>query len=277
MGSQRCVGRLLVHEYGDPAQPVLLVLHGLTDSGQCWTDLVDRLGSAYRIVAPDALGHGGSDRFTVEELACDDPIEEMYAATEKVLEDIGPALVVGHSMGGAMAAALAARRPDLVGAVVLEDPAWLDESRWGDEEEVVGQRVAGARFAAADPEGAIAQCRGEHPTWPESELRPWARAKADLDEAFLLSGVAVLGTPWREIAADVRPPTLVVTGDHEVILHEVLLAEVSGLNPRFEVEVVDGAAHCARRDRGDAFHGVVDEWLASHPVRAAVSPRRPRG
>ena len=56
----------------------------------------------------------------------------MYAATEAVLEDIGPALVVGHSMGGAMAATLAARRADLVRAVVMEDPAWLDRTPWGD-------------------------------------------------------------------------------------------------------------------------------------------------
>ncbi len=172
MSSQRRVGRLLVHEYGAPEKPVLLVLHGLTDSGQCWTDLVERLSSSYRIVAPDALAHGGSDRFSADELAADDPIEEMYAATEAVLEDVGPALVVGHSMGGAMAAALAARRPELVHAVVIEDPAWLDESPWGDEEEVIRQRVADARFAAEDPEPAIAKCRAEHPDWPRERARP---------------------------------------------------------------------------------------------------------
>ena len=82
-----------MHEYGDPGKPVLLLLHGITDSGQCFPDLVARLGSSYRIVAPDALAHGGSDRFTAEELASEDPIEAMYAATEAVLEDVGPALV----------------------------------------------------------------------------------------------------------------------------------------------------------------------------------------
>ena len=253
-----------MHEYGDPAKPVLLVLHGLTDSGQCWTDLVDRLGSSYRIVAPDALAHGGSERFTAEELASDDPIEEMYSATEKLVEDLGQALVLGHSMGGAMAAALAARRPDLVRAVVVEDPAWLDEPPWGDDETVTRQRVDWTRSTTADPHGAIAQCRAEHPDWPESEFGPWAQAKADVDETFLLSGVMVLETPWREIAADIKPPTLVVTGDHEVLLHDGLLAEVARLNPRFEVKVIDGAAHCVRRDRGDAFHAVLDPWLAAH-------------
>ena len=65
----------------------------------------------------------------------------------------------------------------------------------------------------------IAQCRAENPTWPESEFGPWAQAKADVDETFLRAGIAMLGTPWREIAAAIEPPALVVTGDQEVILH----------------------------------------------------------
>ncbi len=251
-----------MHEYGDPGKPVLLLLHGITDSGQCFPDLVARLGSSYRIVAPDALAHGGSDRFTAEELASADPIEAMYAATEAVLEHVGPALVAGHSMGGAMAGALAARRPDLVRAVVAEDPAWMDEAPWSDDEDAKQLRVEWARSIRANPESAIAQCRAENPTWPESEYGPWAQGKADVDEAFLRAGIGMLGRPWRELAAAIEPPVLVVTGDQDVILKGELLAEVRRVNPRFDVRVVEGAAHCVRRDRADAFHALVDPWLA---------------
>ena len=108
--------------------------------------------------------------------------------------------------------------------------------------------------SAADPEGAIAQCRAENPTWPESEYGPWAQAKADVDETFLRAGIAMLGTPWREIAAAIEVPALVVTGDQEVILTARCSRRSPAVNPRFDVRVVDGAAHCVRRDRGDAFH-----------------------
>ena len=47
-----------------------------------------------------------------------------------------------------------------------------------------------------------------------------------------------------------------------MILHGELLAEVGRLNPRFDVQVVEGAAHCVRRDRSEAFRRVVDPWLA---------------
>jgi lipase len=257
-------GPLAVHEYGDPTRPVLLVLHGITDSGPCWADLVERLGSSYRIVAPDSLGHGASERFTPEQLRSEHPAEHMYAPLEDLLGELGPCLVLGHSMGGGLGAALTARRPDLVRAAVLEDPAWSDRSAWGDEEEVTRKRVADAQAVAADPETAIAQCRAEHPAWPESELRPWAQAKADSDLDLLATGSARVGTPWREVVAAITPPTLVVTGDGEVILRPPLLDEVARLNPALEVAVVPGADHCVRRDRGDAFHAVVDPWLAAH-------------
>lgn len=266
MASQRRSGRLIVHEYGDPEAPVLLLLHGITDSGQCWSDLVDRLGSAYRIVAPDALGHGASDRFAPEELASADPMEPMYAATAHLLREVsspGGVLVAGHSMGGGLAAALAAREPDLVRAVVLEDPAWIDARPRDEADERTRQRMAGAEQTAAGPEAAITKCRQEHPSWPVSELPPWAAAKADVDQAFLRTGRVLVATPWREIASAVRPPTLVVTGDHEVILHGGVLREIAGLgNPALELHVVTDAAHCVRRDQGDAFHATVDPWLA---------------
>ena len=242
---------------------MLLVLHGITDSGECWADLVDRLGSSYRIVAPDALGHGQSDRFTPEQLAAEDPTELMYAAAEALLEDVGPAFVMGHSMGGGLAAALVARRPDLVCAAVLEDPVWIDRREGAGPG--IAERVAFIEAMAADEEVALAQCRADNPTWPESEYAPWARSKAAVQPEFVRAGVGVLHTPWREIASAIRRPTLVITGDREVLLDEHVLQEIAALdNPALEVHVVPGAGHGIRREQGDAFHALLDPWLAAH-------------
>jgi pimeloyl-ACP methyl ester carboxylesterase len=257
--------RLRVHEYGDPGAPALLVLHGITDSGQCWGDLVERLGSTYRIVAPDALGHGASDRFSAEELKSEHPPEAMYDAAAEVLREVGPALVLGHSMGGRTAAALAAREPALVRGVVLEDPAWFDHSPWGNsEEQATAERVAETSSAAADPAAALRGIRATHPAWPESELEHWAAAKAEVDLDFLRGGRLDIDTPWREVAASIAVPALVVTGDGEVIIDFPTREEVRRIAPMIGVVVVPGAGHCVRRDQGDAFHAVVDPWLAAH-------------
>jgi lipase len=262
-------GPLAVHDYGDPSRPTLLALHGITDSGECWADLDDRLGSSYRIVAPDALAHGSSEGFTPEQLESADPVEHMYAPLMTLLEDIGPALVMGHSMGGGLAAALTARRPDLVRATVLEDPVWFDPG-FG-EDRMTRERVASTAEMAADEERAVAWCRAENPTWPESEYLPWARAKAAVDPEFVRAGVGVLRTPWRDIASAIRTPTLVVTGDRQVILDSRRLAEIAALaNPALEVHVVADAGHGIRRERGNAFHALVDPWLAAHATSGAT-------
>ena len=256
-------GPLSVHEHGDPDAPTLVVLHGITDSGECFADLVDRLGSSYRIIAPDALAHGQSERLTPEQLAAEDPTEFLYEAAEGLLREVGPALVMGHSMGGGLAAALIARRPELVLAGVLEDPVWFDPR--GDAGQMTRDRVAFTREMAADEEAAIARARAENPSWPESEYRPWARAKAAVQPEFVRAGVGVLRVPWREIAAAISRPTLVVTGDREVILAEPTLREIAALgNPTLDVHVVPGAGHGIRREHGDAFHALVDPWLAAH-------------
>ena len=150
--------------------------------------VLGRPGRPARVVVPHrgagrARRTASSDRFTAGGAGVGRPDRaHVRRAWRRCSRTSGRRCVLGHSMGGGLAAALAARRPDLVRAVVLEDPAWLDESPWGDEETVTRQRVDDARSVAADPQGAIAQCRAEHPTWPESELGPWAQAKADADE-----------------------------------------------------------------------------------------------
>ena len=259
---------LVVHDHGDPDAFPLVLLHGLTDAGPSWRDAIDRWSPHYRVLAVDQLGHGASPRFTEAQLV-GDPMEHAYEAITSTIERLLEALpgrrpiVVGHSMGGGMAAALGARRPDLVTGLVLEDPAWGGDDRWEDAEELTRQRLEECRRAAADLDAEIARGRSQSPDWPAEELRPWAEASAAFDLTFGATGLAALAVPWQQVAAAVTVPTLVVTGTEEVILDDELLAAVAALaNPRLEVAVVDGAGHCVRRDRTESFHSVVDPWLA---------------
>jgi pimeloyl-ACP methyl ester carboxylesterase len=259
----------VVHFFGvpDPAAHTLVLLHGITDSGSTWGDAVARWRATYRIAAVDALGHGQSPRFTAAQLA-DEPAEQMYAATIAAIERIGASsgrvILVGHSMGGAMAAAVTARRPDLVAAVVLEDPAWLPAEESPADAAPALQWIADRERFVRDPAGTLAAERLTHPGWPEIELEPWAEAKRETDPGFLALGRLALAMrdPWPELAARIRRPTLVVTGTDETIVPRSRATIEAIRNPAIEIVVVDGAGHCVRRDRGDAFHAVVDPWIA---------------
>lgn len=114
---------LALHEFGWPDGPDLVLLHGLTEAGTTWPDAVRRWGSRFRILAPDLRGHGRSPRFTPAQLG--DPMGVFLDDVVGLLEAVcrGPALLLGHSLGGRLALMVSASRPDLVDRLVLEDPA----------------------------------------------------------------------------------------------------------------------------------------------------------
>ena len=261
----------LAHRWAGPADaPTLVLLHGLGDSGDCWPDAVRRWAPTWRVVGVDLLGHGHSPRFTAEQLASSDPMEAMYAAAEAIVGRTvattgGPVLLVSHSMGGGIAGALASRRPDLVRAAVLEEPAWRDPEQRMQPPEVVEDRIAECRAFAADPAGQRAKGKADNPTWPDVELDPWTESKAQVDLDFLALGIATLLERWDDIVRRITVPTLAVRGSESTLITTEIADRALALgNPHLELVTIDDANHCVRRDQPDAYHALVDTWLVSH-------------
>ncbi|WAH37470.1 alpha/beta fold hydrolase [Alicyclobacillus dauci] len=96
----------------------IICLHGRCGRAETWYGFMQRYGNKYRIIAPDQRGHGLSSRpesdYTDREMA-DDIIELMNYL------DIKSAILVGHSMGGAVVGYLAALYPQYVKAAVVLD------------------------------------------------------------------------------------------------------------------------------------------------------------
>lgn len=283
---------LALHTYGrDPADaPVVVLLHGFSDSGPSWADAIDRFSDHYHVVAVDARGHGESPRFTEDQL--EDPSEVMCDDAVRVLTDLKaqtgrPSLLLGHSMGASVAGNAAARAPELVAASVLEDPPWWlpvdGPSPWERQtqaaavadpdpsEEEQNKRGLTTRPGSEKPteptvEERIAAQRAASPEWPEAELRPWAVSKTQLDAEFAAGRRSRRRSAqtWTEVVAKLRTPTLLVTGTGSVLVRADTLAEAERLNPLLTTVVIEGANHCVRRDRCDAFHAAVDAFLTEH-------------
>ena len=100
------------------AEPAALLLHGIGNYGRVWDFVADAVAGRLRLVAPDARGHGDSAKpatgYAVEDFVADAmAVLEAYALVRPV--------VVGHSMGGAHAIALATAHPERVRALGLVD------------------------------------------------------------------------------------------------------------------------------------------------------------
>ncbi len=96
--------------------PVLWLIHGIGDSSQTWQEVVPLLADGYTVVAPDLLGHGASDKpradYSVGGFA--NGVRDLM-----VLLGVERATVVGHSLGGGIAAQFAYQYPQFVERLVL--------------------------------------------------------------------------------------------------------------------------------------------------------------
>src|SRR5262245_411921 len=101
----------------DGVQP-LLCLHGVTRCWQSFLPLIPTLALRWQVYALDQRGHGKSDRANGY-FAIDYAPDAVRFLRDEIKR---PAIVYGHSLGAMVAAAVAAEAPDLVRAVILEDP-----------------------------------------------------------------------------------------------------------------------------------------------------------
>ncbi|HCA84794.1 MAG TPA: alpha/beta hydrolase [Streptomyces sp.] len=108
----------LAHEVsGEPGAPPLVLLHALGETAADWSEVTADLSRHWRVYALDLRGHGRSD------WPGDYSLEAMRDDVLRFLDMLGldRVNVIGHSMGGVVAYLLAARYPERVGRLVLED------------------------------------------------------------------------------------------------------------------------------------------------------------
>lgn len=244
------------------AKPPLVLAHGFSDHGLCWSPIARALEADYDVIMVDARGHGRSD----------DPEQEYGSvAMARDLAGVIAALglekpaILGHSMGAATTIALASMFPDVPGKILLEDPpAWwmpmpadpVARDAW-----LANTRRWIVRVKRLSIDEMIAVERANNPGWSDEELEPWADSKMRLsfnvlnrsdDEAF----------DWA-LLAQISCPTLLITADHSrgAIVTPEGAQEFQVRVPHAQVAHIAEAGHSIRRDQLSAYLEVVRAFL----------------
>lgn len=204
-------GRVLLREVaGPPGAPTVVLLHGWTASADLnFFHCFEPLGEHFRVLAFDHRGHAAGirsrRRFRLEDCADD-------AAAMIAQEVGGPAVVLGYSMGGAVAQLVWRRHPELVSGLVLAATADRFKARYNDRLSFLGLKGL-ANLARLTP----AQAR----SWLTNQLyldrktatwSPWAIEEASSHDwrMVLEAGGAIGSFASGEWLADVDVPTSVV-------------------------------------------------------------------
>lgn len=252
-------------DYGGPGAPVV-ALHGHFGSARTFSGLARELGDAVRLIAPDQRGHGhAGSRPTYR---TDDYVADAAVFIEAL--ELGPVVVYGHSMGGVVAYVLAARRPDLVRAVVVEDapavvgPQVLDVRGWP-------RRAATLRELC---ELIEAQGVPDASYFAESAVRfPDGWGLAFDGEELMESQRRHVGDYWHEWMS-VDAPVLLLHGTGSFVVSTAHLRDMAERRPGTVYREFDGAGHWVHDDDVRGVARALTVFLASLDDPNVTQPPR---
>lgn len=206
---------------GDVASPPMVLLHGLGEQRSGWPEVLERLAEGFRVFAFDLRGHGDSD------WPGDYSLKLMRDDVAGALDELGlsDVVLVGHSMGAAVAFYVVMQRPDLVSRLVVEDapPPFQRD-----------------RPVPAEPDFPVPF------DWP-------------VVPAVVLGVNAGDPEAWKALES-ISVPTLVVGGGPESHVPQEKLAEVAALIPDCTLVTID-AGHHVHTGAPQEFSAAVLGWL----------------
>lgn len=253
-------------EWGDAGQPALLLLHGIGNQAHIWDFFAPSLADRFHVYALDSRGHGDSDH--VDEYSEKLNVEDAEAVIAALR--FGNFYLLGFSMGGGTAMAVASRLTDRVQRLVIVDRGVDTDTR--------GRRRLDSTFAQArsvfdSRDDTLAYIRLANPRISEEMVQAALihafRQRTDgsyelkydarIRQRFLsgdASGVD-LEACWKAITC----PVLLIRGAESDILSPETAERMVGLLPNARLEVIPRAGHSVALDNPEDFNRVAGGFL----------------
>lgn len=277
-------------------RPAVVGLHGITASHVNFAGIAERLAGRRSLIAFDLRGRGRSDKpaagYGMQQHARD------VAAAMRAL-DLGRTVVLGHSMGAYIGAALAAEFPDLVAGLVMLDGGYLLDPPPGFDPdqllEVLIKPSMDRLRATFESRSAYQEFWRRQPTFPAADWGPWVEAYLDYDlggeppELRARALESAVREDFRSMAQKqevkerllaVRCPVMVIRAQDGTapgqppIIPDQVMHEIRECVPSVEEHLISGTTHytIALADPGaSVVAGLVDKFAARSLNSAAIS------
>lgn len=242
----------MLHDEGGTGVPILL-LHGLMGSARTWQDQVPWLREHGRVFTFDAAGHG---RPAPAELSTDAFVADLAAATAVITE---PMVLIGHSMGGLHGWVFAARYPERVRGLVVEDMGadftGRTAAHWAAMIEAWPQPFAdeNALLEFFGPVAGRYFRNSFDRTSDGYRLHGDIATFRDISEEW---GTRSFWTEWERLTA----PTLLIEGEY-TITAPGQMRRMAELHPRARHIVIPGAGHLVHDDQPARYRAEVADFL----------------
>jgi 2-succinyl-6-hydroxy-2,4-cyclohexadiene-1-carboxylate synthase len=251
------VDRLHAEADGRPDDPRMVLVHGFTQTRECWGPVATDLARDHRVVRVDAPGHGRSGHGEAD----------LTAGAALLGATGGTGTYLGYSMGGRLCWHLALQRPALVGRLVvvgahpgIEDAvaraARADEDRQrAAHVEAVGvdrfleEWLALPLFAGLAAEQAELEARREN-------------TAHGLASSLRHAGTGSQEPLWDRLGS-LTMPVLLVAGEHDGRYRALSERAAATIGPNATVGLVAGAGHVAHLERPREFLALLRRWLSA--------------
>jgi pimeloyl-ACP methyl ester carboxylesterase len=219
----------------DRTRRSVVCVHGLAGSSRWWKPVVPALSERYDVHLVDLPRYRFLSRVRPADGAA-------WLARWLADASLDAPVLVGHSLGGLIAAQVAAREPELVGSLVLVDPAGVPSGR-----SLTLEPLALASSLTSVPPRFFTQLVVDALRWGP--------------DALLRGGLYALGTDVRVDLESIRAPTLVVWGEHDVLMPRRLAETWRDAIAGAQLTVVPGAGHVPMVESPSAFVEAVFDFL----------------
>jgi esterase len=266
------LGGLKAHflQWGDRGNPPVVMLHGLRSYAATWEPLAQELARDHWVLALDFRGRGASDWDPARRYFTDTYVADVEEWVHQL--GLGTFTLVGHSMGGTIGYVYAARHPDQVTRLVVEDIGPGSSTSTEGAERVRREMTStpelfASREAAGDfwrrarpgmPEAAI-ESRLEHTLDQTDEGWVWRFDRAGIAEARL-RGDPAQGIDLWSCVESLCCPTLVVRGADSDFLSEATCAEMARRQPLLRWQTIEAAGHYVHDDNPADYIDLVSRF-----------------